>query len=369
MSSDDLDVEKKTSKNFLKSMLTKALGGEEDELQNFVPMMFDFFTKPSSSKAAYSWAALTCALVIFRILEIGLESCNGPNQYVNRPNNAQYKFLLTADHYWDAYVAFMVPLIIDAAGRAVLLGFVYFGDEHEDLLEKISKDGLEIFLFICDFLGIIPFFVYLFYYHPSRKELSQAALVLLTLIELLITGRILRLIKDIPAIRAIRITLKNSAPHLVLPLFFFFVFNITAGVLFFFIEPCYNYSDTNFPTCASQTWSDLFDATFFSVVTMTTTGYGNQTPMYEVDRFIACCVMVFGSLFLSMPLAIIGNEYDKAWNEVNTDSEIEKEVQLRETIAFAEKAKAALEKNAAKVVPGKDAQPQPHYIALAISAS
>jgi len=28
--------------------------------------------------------------------------------------------------------------------------------------------------------------------------------------------------------------------------------------------------------------------------------------------------MVFGSLFLSMPLAIIGNEYDKAWNQVTT---------------------------------------------------
>ena len=272
MSSDDLDSENDTTsrKNFLKSLVVKVLGGEEGELQNFVPMMFEFFTRPKSSKAAYCWAALTCALVIFRILEIGLESCNGPNQYRGRKNMAQYNFLLSADHYWDAYVAFMVPLIIDAAGRLVLLGFIYFGDEHEDLLEKISEDGLEIFLFICDIMGVIPFFVALFYYHPSKKEMSQGALVLLTLIELLITGRILRLIKDIPAIRAIRITLRNSAPHLVLPLFFFFVFNITAAVLFYFIEPCYNYSDSNFPTCAGQTWTDLFDATFYSVVTMTT---------------------------------------------------------------------------------------------------
>lgn len=110
--------------------------------------------------------------------------------------------------------------------------------------------------------------------------------------------------------------------------------------------------------------------------------------MYEVDRFIACCVMVFGkilpvevfkivdllasfayipgSLFLSMPLAIIGNEYDKAWNEVIQDKEISREAQLRETIEFAEKAKAAQEKSGAKAQ-GKDAPA--HYVALAISAS
>ena len=72
-----------------------------------------------------------------------------------------------------------------------------------------------------------------------------------------------------------------------------------------------------------------------------------------------------------MPLAIIGNEYDKAWNEVNNDSEIEKEAQLRETIEFAEISKAAQEKNAAKAAQGKEGQPQPqpNYVALAISAS
>ena len=50
-------------------------------------------------------------------------------------------------------------------------------------------------------------------------------------------------------------------------------------------------------------------------------GYGNQVPSYEDGRFVACFVMVFGALFLSMPLAIIGNEYDNAWNEVVAERE------------------------------------------------
>lgn len=270
VSRENLDEENKKSAglNFLKS--AELLGSfpeeEGDEAFDIVHLLFHFLTNPSSSTPALWWAALTCAMAVGRILEIGLESCNGPNQYYNRPvNRAQYKFLLTADHYWDVYVAFMVPLIIDAAARIVLLFFIAFGEEHEELLKKIMTDKLEVFLFFCDIFGVVPFFVQLFYYHPRNiqmQDMPEIALVLLTVLELLITGRIFRFLKDIPAVRAIRIALSRSAPHLVLPLFFFFVFNITAGVLFYFIEPCYN-----FEQCF---WVDLFSATFYSIVTMTT---------------------------------------------------------------------------------------------------
>eukprot|EP00602_Paraphysomonas_sp_CaronLab_P005023 CAMPEP_0185031144 /NCGR_PEP_ID=MMETSP1103-20130426/18444_1 /TAXON_ID=36769 /ORGANISM="Paraphysomonas bandaiensis, Strain Caron Lab Isolate" /LENGTH=962 /DNA_ID=CAMNT_0027566563 /DNA_START=709 /DNA_END=3597 /DNA_ORIENTATION=- len=46
---------------------------------------------------------------------------------------------------------------------------------------------------------------------------------------------------------------------------------------------------------------------------MTTTGYGNQVPSFLPARVVSVVVMLFGSLFLSMPLAIIGNEYSSAW--------------------------------------------------------
>jgi hypothetical protein len=49
---------------------------------------------------------------------------------------------------------------------------------------------------------------------------------------------------------------------------------------------------------------------------MTTVGYGDQYPAYDDGRMLACFVMIFGALFMSMPLAIIGNEYEEAWSEV-----------------------------------------------------
>ena len=55
-----------------------------------------------------------------------------------------------------------------------------------------------------------------------------------------------------------------------------------------------------------------------------TAGYGNQIPSFELGRFIACSVMLFGALFLSMPLAIIGNEYDRAWTLIQDEIAEEK---------------------------------------------
>ena len=44
---------------------------------------------------------------------------------------------------------------------------------------------------------------------------------------------------------------------------------------------------------------------WFMVVTMTTVGYGDVSPTTSVGKFICVFAMIFGVLFLSMPLAIV----------------------------------------------------------------
>ena len=45
---------------------------------------------------------------------------------------------------------------------------------------------------------------------------------------------------------------------------------------------------------------------------MTTVGYGDQVPQEPTSRFVAIFIMLFGAFFLSMPLAVIGNEFGEA---------------------------------------------------------
>jgi len=235
---------------------------ESDICSPLARLMYEFFTVPASSKVAYFWAFSTCWIAIMRVLELSLETVDGPNYYDGRKDMSKYAFLLSKEKYWVVYIAFMIPLILDAVGRVLLLLLITCQAENIALYEAFVADRLEMTMFCCDILGVIPFLLRAVYFHRINYDFSQAELVLMVLVELLVTGRILRIIKDIPAIRAIRITLLRSAPHLVVPIFFFLTFNITAGVYFYFVEPCYNNS-----VCP---WTDLFQATFFSIVTMAT---------------------------------------------------------------------------------------------------
>lgn len=235
---------------------------EPDICSPLARLMYEFFTIPKSSKVAFFWAVSTCWIAIMRVLELSLETVDGPNYYNGRKDMSKFKFLLSDEQYWILYIAFMIPLILDAVGRLVLLILITCQAENIALYDTFTADRLEMYMFCCDILGVIPFLLRAGYFHRAQYDFSQVELVLMVLVELLITGRILRIIKDIPAIRAIRITLLRSTPHLVVPVFFFLTFNITAGAYFYFIEPCYNNS-----VCP---WSDLFQATFFSIVTMAT---------------------------------------------------------------------------------------------------
>lgn len=65
-------------------------------------------------------------------------------------------------------------------------------------------------------------------------------------------------------------------------------------------------------------------------------GYGNQIPVLEFGRCLACFSMIFGAIYMSFPLAIIGNEYEAAWTHVT------KLVEERKVIISIDQAMAYL---------------------------
>ena len=56
-------------------------------------------------------------------------------------------------------------------------------------------------------------------------------------------------------------------------------------------------------------------AIWFMLVTMTTVGYGDVSPNTELGRMVTVFAMIFGVLFLSMPLAIVGNNFCEIWDD------------------------------------------------------
>ncbi len=139
---------------------------------------------------------------------------------------------------------------------------VFGHSDHEEIQDELLDDKVQLVAIIGDILCVFPFIFRAIYVRPHHVTLDQLPRVCLRLVELFSVSRISRQVKDIPAAKAIQITLLNAFVHLAVPIFFFFMFNVVFGVIVYFLDPCYS---TEY--CP---WTNLFEASFFSVVTMST---------------------------------------------------------------------------------------------------
>ena len=261
--------------------------------------LLECLCEPKTNKFVLVWHSLLAILALLLIFIRALESADGPNHYDGRINRATLPFLPNAHTYWLIEVIASVPVLVDALIRVCVVFLLMTNrKEYREIRKKLIQDNFTLILMSFDILSAIPFVLSIIYIKPKKLALPEAAIIVLRLLELMVTSRVMRMANFFPTFLAVRVTLYNSGVHLVLPFFFFFTFNIWTGVIFFFLEPCYD--------VGSCPWPNLWYSTFYSIVTMLTVGYGNQYPQFEWGRLVACMVMLFGSIFMSMPLAIVG---------------------------------------------------------------
>jgi len=100
-------------------------------------------------------------------------------------------------------------------------------------------------------------------------------------------------------------TASKSAKPLSLTLMMLFMFFTVVASAVFMLEPCAS------PDC---TFKDAYNTGYFLAITLTTVGYGDQIPTHPGARMLAIITMMFGAVFLSMPIAVIGNKFELAYN-------------------------------------------------------
>ena len=61
---------------------------------------------------------------------------------------------------------------------------------------------------------------------------------------------------------------------------------------------------------------DMFDAMWTMIITMTTVGYGGKYPRTMTGKFVAVASAILGSLYMAMPLTIVGNKFYEVYEMI-----------------------------------------------------
>lgn len=97
--------------------------------------------------------------------------------------------------------------------------------------------------------------------------------------------------------------LLDSAVALLVPVYFILSFGTIWSALIFYFE-----KDVN-----SDTFTSIPTTMWFLAVTMSTVGYGDMVPVSYGGLWCSLVAMMFGIIFIAMPITLVGTNFTRAW--------------------------------------------------------
>ena len=200
---------------------------------------------------------------------------------------------------------------IDAQYHYVLLTLewivtIFFTIEYIARIVCIKKPRSYIFSFygIIDFLSTIPLYLsYIFV--GSQVFLAVRAFRLLRVF------RILKLVQFLGEASHLKSALKASRAKIFVFLFAVLIASVILGTLMYWVEGD-EAGFTSIPT-----------SIYWTIVTLTTVGYGDIAPITPQGQLIATIIMLLGYGIIAVPTGIVSSEFsrqskDKSGNKVDT---------------------------------------------------
>ncbi len=121
------------------------------------------------------------------------------------------------------------------------------------------------------------------------------------LVRLLRLARVIRVAISFPVVRALFASLRGSLRLLMGVLGTIGLISVMVGNLIFMLEP--------------QTYSNAFEGVWWSVVTMSTVGYGDFVPQTAAGKMLATCLIMSGICMFAMVTAVISVKVGRMIND------------------------------------------------------
>ena len=148
------------------------------------------------------------------------------------------------------------------------------------------------FMGIVDLLSIVP--TYLFFFYPPIHVLVD-----IRVIRLIRIFRIYGLTRYMRGANTMQIALRSSRPKITVFLLFLSITVTVIGTLMYIIEG------------QSNGFEDIPKSIYWTIVTITTVGYGDVVPITAIGRFLAALLMILGYAIIALPTGIVSAEITK----------------------------------------------------------
>lgn len=167
---------------------------------------------------------------------------------------------------------------------------VFFTFEYLVRIYCSPKPRKYIFSFfgIVDLLSTLP--VYLGFFFAGTRYL-----LVIRAFRLIRVFRVFKLFNFLKEGNMLLKSLRISAPKIFVFFFFVLILVISIGTIMYMIEG--NQPGTQF--------DNIPNSIYWAIVTMTTVGYGDITPMTPVGRFLSAIVMLIGYTIIAVPTGIV----------------------------------------------------------------
>jgi len=146
---------------------------------------------------------------------------------------------------------------------------------------------------IIDLLSTLPLYL-------TLLMLGNSPLMTIRSFRLLRVFRVLKLTKYIGAGKRLTVALRSSIPKIFVFLFSVLIISFIVGTIMYLVEG------------EENGFSSIPTSIYWTIVTLTTVGFGDIHPETPLGQFIASLLMILGYGIIAVPTGIVGAEYSKS---------------------------------------------------------
>ncbi|XP_063675971.1 potassium voltage-gated channel subfamily A member 2-like isoform X4 [Bolinopsis microptera] len=276
--------------------------------------LHNFLMDPHYSKAAMLWAFCDMMAIVLSVILLVAESVPDCSPYFDDTDEYPQKY------YY--YVLYGLEILIN--------GFFTL----DFTLKIISWPKPWLFfknvLNVLDLLAILPFYIELIAMFTSESGAAGDKFVVLRICRTSRVVRIFRFIRHSKELIVVMKVIAGAAREFVLLSLLIAIFVLLFGTLMYYAELG---RDSGFDSILLGCW--------WSIVTVTTVGYGDLYPQSPVGRLIGSVAVVLGIVILALPMTVIVSKFNESYGAEKRKAEKKTLAKIRARAGLAIEKEAA----------------------------